>query len=116
MFQDMGHRIRSLRESKGISLNDFAKELGVSAGWLSQFETGKKDTIDLPTLEKLQEKLVIFPLALTESSTDNLSLRFERLQHLYRKLDYSNPEAADFILSTFERGIEHFLKYGLYES
>ena len=56
MLENVGATIRMLRE-KGISLNNFAATLDVSAGYLSHLETGKTDNIPLRLLPKLQEEL-----------------------------------------------------------
>lgn len=107
MLKNLGKHIRSLREEKGISLNDFAKELGVSSGYLSQLETGKTETIQLKVLEKLQEELILFPLVLEE---EEFTSKFTRIQQQHKKLSSSNPVAAMYLLSTFENGVNYFLK------
>jgi transcriptional regulator with XRE-family HTH domain len=40
---DLGHRLREARESKGIGLRELARRLGVSASLISQIETGKTE-------------------------------------------------------------------------
>lgn len=42
----LGVRIREIREKEGLGLNELARALKVSRGYLSDIETGKK----LPTL------------------------------------------------------------------
>jgi transcriptional regulator with XRE-family HTH domain len=41
MHQDLGQQIQMIRRKKGITLSDYAKMLGISAGYLSNLETGK---------------------------------------------------------------------------
>ncbi|OCA91302.1 hypothetical protein A8F94_05430 [Bacillus sp. FJAT-27225] len=106
MLRNLGQRIRLLREQKGISLNAFAKELGVSSGYLSQLETGKTDTIPLHILDKLQLELGILPI---ESQSDEISQRFLSIRYQYEKILNKNPEAANYLLTTFENGIQFFL-------
>jgi transcriptional regulator with XRE-family HTH domain len=107
MLEHFGERIRLLREKKGITLNEFAKELGVSPGYLSELERGKKERITFPVLEKLQDKLAILPI---ENVENEESHRFISLHQHYGKLMETNPEAASYLLSTFENGIQYFLK------
>lgn len=107
MFQNLGQQIRLLRERKGITLNAFAKELGVSTGYLSQLETGKTENISLKVLEKLQGELSILSL---EKLDDETSYRFERIQQQYNTLLKNNPDAAEYLLSTFENGLDYFSK------
>jgi transcriptional regulator with XRE-family HTH domain len=107
MLRHLGQRIRLLREQKGITLNEFAKELGVSPGYLSELERGKKERITFQVLDKLQEKLAILPI---ENIEDEESCRFTSLHRYYGELVETNPEAAAYLLSTFENGIQYFLK------
>ncbi|NEY98659.1 helix-turn-helix domain-containing protein [Heyndrickxia shackletonii] len=45
MLKNLGQKIRLMSEKKGISLNPFAKALGISSGYLSQLETGKTKAV-----------------------------------------------------------------------
>ena len=47
---DGGNPIRVWREFKKIKLNELAKEVGISASYLSQIENGKRN----PTIDKLK--------------------------------------------------------------
>lgn len=113
MLQNLGQRIRLMREQKEITLNSFAKELGVSSGYLSQLETGKTDTIPLKILEKLQDELAILPI---ENEMNEVSQRFSSLQHHYDKLLKKDPNAANYLLTMFENGLQFFLKVNKDES
>ena len=53
MIQNLGQTIRNLRKQKGISLQNFAEQIEVSPGYLSNLETQKTDTISLTLLSKL---------------------------------------------------------------
>lgn len=108
MLQNIGSRIRTLRTNKGISLNAFAEKLNVSPGYLSNLETGKTDTIQFSLLEKLQSELHILPLE--SEDLDELDLRMKHAKQLLAKLEHSNPEAAHYLLTTFEKGLELLLK------
>lgn len=109
MLENFGQQIRILREKKGITLNAFAKELEVSTGYLSQLETGKTETIQLKVLEKLQKELMILPVNPDGFGEDDLSFRFSGCCQKYYKLKKKNHIAAEYLLSSFESGIAHFL-------
>ena len=55
----VGEIIRAKREEKNLSLVDFAKEVGISAGYLSQLENGKKANPKLEVLLKIIKFLEI---------------------------------------------------------
>lgn len=110
-MRHLGQQIRNIRQKKGIGLNTFASQLGVSAGYLSNLETGKTDTIHLSLLEKLQSELTLFPNFDQEDETiSELSLRIQRIHQLLKQLETSNPEVANYLLSIVEQGIEVFIK------
>lgn len=98
--------IRLARSKKGIGLNAFAKELGVSPGYLSNLETGKTETIQLSLLEKIQDELGILPIQQGMQSTDELDLRIQRIMNLLKEVENVQPELVDYLLSTVERGID----------
>lgn len=108
MLQNLGTRIRTIRTNKGISLNAFAEKLDVSPGYLSNLETGKTDTIHLSLLEKLQNELYILPLK--GGISDELESRLNHALEQLRELEKINPEAARYLLNTFESGVEILLK------
>ena len=104
MLEQLGKQIRELRKRKGTSLNEFAKELDISSGYLSNLETGKSDTIKLSVLEKLQKELNLLPL----SSTSYLSPRLQQLEQKLINLENKDPRAAGYLLKNLEDGIEWF--------
>jgi len=55
----VGEIIRAKREEKNISLSDFAKELDISPGYLSQIENGVKKNPNLEILLKIINRLDI---------------------------------------------------------
>jgi transcriptional regulator with XRE-family HTH domain len=103
MFQDLGKLVRDLRQKKGISLNAFAEQLGVSSAYLSNLETGKTDNVQLKLLHKLQEELTVFPLQTNSSSF--VEQRLVQLAPKLADLAKSNPTLANFLLDTLERGL-----------
>lgn len=59
MLIKVGEVIRAKREEKKIALVDFAREVGISAGYLSQLENGKKVNPNLEVMLKITEALNI---------------------------------------------------------
>jgi len=109
LLENVGATIRMLREKKGISLNNFAAKLDVSAGYLSHLETGKTDNIPLRLLPKLQEELGLFNSthSLNEAEKTFVS-QVNNLQEPLLNLHQQNPEAAAFLLETLEKGLNIF--------
>jgi transcriptional regulator with XRE-family HTH domain len=108
MFQDIGQRIRIIRSQKGIGLNEFAKELGVSAGYLSNLENGKTETIELSLLEKLQEELALLPLPSDSEAVDEWNFRLQRAASQLQELAQHDSHSAHYLLESLERGIDWF--------
>lgn len=88
MIQQLGQQIRQLRKRKGIGLNEFAKELEVPTGYLSNLETGKSDTIKLDVLERIQGELKILPLVTFQTS---YSQRIARIEQNIVELEHIDP-------------------------
>lgn len=105
MLQNIGQRIRTLRMNKGISLNSFAETLSVSPGYLSNLETGKTDTIHLSLLQKLQTELNIIPIESESGFIDEQDIRLDHAKQQFKQLLKQNPEAAMYLLETFEKGL-----------
>lgn len=107
MLENLGKQIRELREENGITLNDFAKQLNVSAGYLSNLETGKTENVPLTLLERLNDELLLFPNE-AHQLEDTLSKRLKRLELQLRQLSERQPEIAEFLLKQMENGISWF--------
>ncbi|MFB7138912.1 helix-turn-helix domain-containing protein [Gottfriedia sp. NPDC056225] len=105
MMQELGKKVRELRLRKGIGLNEFAKELSVSPGYLSNLETGKSDTVKLVLLEKLQEELQLIPIETSSCFTE----RLQRIQQQVAQLEEVNQVEAEFLVQQIENGLEYFL-------
>ncbi|MCM3167925.1 helix-turn-helix domain-containing protein [Peribacillus frigoritolerans] len=104
MLEHLGQQIRQLRVRKGKGLNEFAKELHVSAGYLSNLETGKSETIKLDILEKIQEELKVLPI----DSMSSFSQRMKRIEQDITELEKKDPLYAEFLLQNIENSIEWF--------
>jgi transcriptional regulator with XRE-family HTH domain len=104
-MSNFGQQLRQIRQQKGFGLNEFAKELGVSPAYLSNLETGKTQTIQLDILSRLQGKL---RLSVDESTAanDQLTLRVARIGLMLRSLHQCNPQAAEYLMSIVEQGVD----------
>ncbi|MEK5021643.1 helix-turn-helix transcriptional regulator [Bacillus sp. FSL K6-0277] len=111
MITQLGQTIRNLRKQKGVSLQDFAEQLQVSPGYLSNLETQKTDTISLTLLAKLNEEFDLFPsLNHTTSPHHELHFRLDRMCELLKSLHDTNPKLAQYFISHIEEGLVLFRK------
>lgn len=102
-----GQQLRQIRQQKGIGLNEFAKELGVSPGYLSNLETGKTQTIQLEVLSRLQNE---FRIIVDDDvpADDFVALRTERISLMLQDLYRTNQPAAEYMMTLVEQGIQLF--------
>lgn len=79
-----GEIIKAKREEKKFSLIDFAKVVGISAGYLSQLENGRKANPKLEIVLKIIKELDIDidMLLGIESTNENLSVKMPSLLKL----------------------------------
>lgn len=105
VMSNFGQQLRQIRQQKGVGLNEFAKELGVSPAYLSNLETGKTQTVQLDILSKLQGKLHM-SVDETVPVSDELSLRVDRISELLKALHHSNPNAAEYLMTMVEKGVD----------
>lgn len=80
----VGEAIRLKREEKNISLISLAKEIGISPGYLSQIENGKKTNPKLDILLKIADSLDIDLEMLLgiDPEPENPALKVPSLIHL----------------------------------
>lgn len=57
----IGHRIRSCREERGLTLKDVAAKSGVSLSTISRYERGEFDLIKLPVVTAIANALHVDP-------------------------------------------------------
>jgi transcriptional regulator with XRE-family HTH domain len=107
--QELGQRIRMIRDKKGFTVKEFAQKIGVSAGYLSNLETGKTDNIKFDVLDKIQKELLIFP-SVPPDQEDEGSFRMNRAMEHYKRLAKKDAKTAEYLLTTFENGLEFFSK------
>lgn len=109
-MRTLGQQVRTMRLQRNIGLSDYAQELGVSTGYLSNFETGKTETIQLTILEKILKDLGLGSSdAEVDSATDQ---QLNRINSLLIKLHNESPEAFEYFTNNLEQGIELFSKLG----
>lgn len=106
MINEIGKHIRTLRTQKGIGLNTFAKQLGVSPAYLSNLETGKTDTIQLSLLQKLQDELHLITIDNSSLPLDETKYRIARASTLLHNLIQQDKAFGYYILETLEKGID----------
>ncbi|MEK4038896.1 helix-turn-helix transcriptional regulator [Paenibacillus sp. FSL F4-0122] len=109
-MRTLGQQVRNMRLQRNVGLTDYAQELGVSTGYLSNFETGKTETIHLAMLEKILSDLGIgkFDVELDSATAQQLN----RINSLLTKLHNESPEAFQYFTNNLEQGIELFNKLG----
>lgn len=88
----VGEIIRAKREEENISLSDFAKELDISPGYLSQIENGIKKNPNLEILLKIINRLNIDLAMLLgiESREENYLIKIPSLLKLILAKDRYN--------------------------
>ncbi|HDR8475983.1 TPA: helix-turn-helix transcriptional regulator [Bacillus cereus] len=106
MINEIGKHIRTLRTQKGIGLNTFAKQLGVSPAYLSNLETGKTDTIQLSLLQKLQDELHLITMDNSLLIQDEIKYRIARASTLLHNLIQQDKALGYYLLETLEKGID----------
>ncbi|WP_243525721.1 helix-turn-helix domain-containing protein [Bacillus pseudomycoides] len=106
MINEIGKHIRTLRTQKGIGLNTFAKQLGVSPAYLSNLETGKTDTIQLSLLQKLQDELHLITIDNSSLTLDETKYRIARASTLLHSLIQQDKALGYYLLETLEKGID----------
>ncbi|TBL77258.1 helix-turn-helix domain-containing protein [Paenibacillus thalictri] len=108
----IGRQLQRIRQHKGIGLNEFARELGVSPVYLSNLETGRTQTIQLEVLHKLENELLEaadagLPDTMYEAPVE---LRIDELAARLKRLAVVDVAAAEFLLNTAEQGIAFWVR------
>ncbi|OZQ62777.1 hypothetical protein CA600_21170 [Paenibacillus sp. VTT E-133280] len=108
-MRTLGQQVRNMRLQRNIGLSDYAQELGVSTGYLSNFETGKTETIHLAMLEKILSDLGITLSGLEGNS--EIEQQLNRIKSLLAKLHSDSPEAFQYFTNNLEHGVKLFSKF-----
>lgn len=78
--KEIGNRIRSVREEKGLSLDDIAMQIGVTRSTVQRYECGKIEKPKLPVLEAIARALQVNPAWLVGKSDDKMGgVRYQTL-------------------------------------
>lgn len=109
----VGEVIKARREERNTSLVDFAKEVGISPGYLSQLENGKKDNPNLEVVLRIAQTLgiEIDMLLGLEQETETPSLRIPSLLRLIVAKDRNmkvleNKEVQKKICNILDRALD----------
>ncbi len=93
-----GPTIRLLRQAKGISLRELARQLGVSPAFLSQIEAGRQHKIPRARIVQVAEMLGV---------EESYLLSTARQMHPeLMKFMSETPEAAEFMIAAMRGGLE----------
>jgi len=110
----VGEIIKAKREERKISLGDFAREVGISPGYLSQLENGRKANPNLEILVKITQALDIDidMLLGLEQEAETPALRIPSLLRLVIAKDRNmkvleDREIQKKISSILERALEY---------
>jgi transcriptional regulator with XRE-family HTH domain len=68
MADGIGGRVRYWRNRRNLSRKQFADMVGRSTSWLDKIESGERDLVRLPMLERVAEVLAIDPAVLTSDA------------------------------------------------
>jgi len=93
-----GPTIRLLRQAKGISLRELARQLGVSPAFLSQIEAGRQHKIPKQRIVQVAEMLGVSAAYLMGTARQVHPDVLEFLR--------STPEAAEFMITAMQSGLE----------
>ena len=113
MHQEVGRRIRELRQKKGLLQEELARKAGLSASALSNFEQGRR-RISLEWLRKLSKVLGVTVSDLIPDSRVRKPLaenaEEENLLSSWRKI--SNADLQDQLLDLIELTAHNYSKRG----
>ncbi|OMD40704.1 helix-turn-helix domain-containing protein [Paenibacillus odorifer] len=105
-MKTLGQQVRIMRHQKNMGLSEYAQELGVSSGYLSNLETGKTETIQLTILEKILDDL---GLGTSDMEVDSaIEQQLNRIKTLLHQLHKDSPEAYSYFTSNLEEGVQLF--------
>jgi len=93
-----GPTIRLLRQAKGISLREMARQLGVSPAFLSQIEAGRQHKIPKARIVQVAEMLGVSEAYLLGTAKQ---IHPDVVQFLRE-----TPEAAEFMITAMRSGLE----------
>jgi transcriptional regulator with XRE-family HTH domain len=103
----IGARLRQARLDAGLRLKEFAGELGISSGLLSDFEFGQK-SVPLPELEVIVNRLGMSLEDLLEAQ--GVIGEWESALRLFERFKQLPPDLREFVINPVN---EHYLRLAL---
>ena len=98
MPQRFGERIRKARKEKGLGLRATARDVGISATFLSRIESGKEDAVPREeVIRKLAEVL--------DDDFDELMALAGRVSQAVKNHVREDPQMPEFLRQVRERNI-----------
>lgn len=70
---DIGGRVRYWRERRNLGRKQFADMVGRSTSWLDKIESGERELVRLPMIERVAEALGVDPTVLTDTACAQLA-------------------------------------------
>ncbi len=77
--EEIGSRIKSERESQGMTLKDVADKIGVATSTIQRYEAGAIQKIKLPVIEAIAKNLGVNPAWLVGKSDDKRLPKSKRM-------------------------------------
>ncbi|MGM0807443.1 MAG: helix-turn-helix domain-containing protein [Bacillota bacterium] len=106
MRQEIGKRVKFLRQKKGYSQKEYAVELGHSKTYNRNVETGTSKSIYIHILEELEKEGLFSSGLPTQSVNEENHFRIDRALQQYKELVSKNKDEADYLLTCFENGLD----------
>jgi transcriptional regulator with XRE-family HTH domain len=104
-MNNIGKKIKTLRKEKGISGSFLAKFIGMSKGYLSEIESGKRVNLSVAMLKKISSALDIKQEYLSDEGTIINPLLSENvLIEKFKKLNLLNQNRFLQILDLWAEG------------
>lgn len=93
----IGVNIKSLRESRGLSINQLAVKAGVSASYLGRVEKGKRKSPTILTIEKIAKALDVPLERIIVGKKQEKYIRLSKLKELIKETVVNKEEKEKFI-------------------
>ena len=100
-YQDMGRRIRTVRRQRGLTQEELAEQVGISASFLGHLERGTR-VASLETLVALCNTLKVNPDYLLSASLNSLT------EHMPQGLSQREQEQLTYILRLAEDTVRNW--------
>ena len=104
-YISIGKRIRQFRLNKRITQEELAFQIGTSAAYISNIESGKKK----PSLEKLVQISEVFDITINDLVYSPLDLKFLAYTDPSKISSYSSPEKQELLTMTLSAFIQSII-------